>query len=128
MSHENSIQINQDELASQYRRHVQAKSSKGMMNYLVKALVIIFLALVILTGATFALANFSPTTYAQAKDIVFANVDIEKITGVPDSTSKEFLDSWLMLNSEKQQNEYMTQDEKVPGAIVREEQTENQPN
>jgi hypothetical protein len=128
MSHENSMQINQDELASEYVRYVESKSSKGIMSFFVKALVIIVLALVIVTGGAFAMANFSPTTYAQAKDIIFENIDVEKITGLTDSTSKEYLDSWLILKSQPQQSEEAMLDQKAQGEIAQEEQPESQLN
>lgn len=106
MSHENSMQINQSELASEYGRYVESKSNKGIMRLLVKALLAPLVALLItLTGAAFAIANFSPAMYTQAKDIIFATVDIEKMTGLTDAASREYLDNMLILNSEQQPGE-----------------------
>ena len=61
--------------------------------------------------------------YTEVKDNIFEKVDFEKLTGRPDSTNKEFLDSWLILNSEKQQGE-----EKAQQETVQEEQIESQLN
>jgi hypothetical protein len=119
MSHENSMQIDQQELTSEYGRYIETKSKNGIMSFFVKALVIpVFALLVIFTGAAFAVANFSPVMYTQAKDIVFENVDFEKITGQTDAINKEVLDSWLILNSEKQQDEAIAQEEMVTGEQI----------
>ena len=124
MSHENSIQIDQQELPSEYGRYVETKSKNGIMSFFVKALVIpVFALLIILTGASFAVANFSPAMYTQAKDILFEKVDFEQLTGQPNSINKEYLDSWLILNSEKLQGE-----EKALQNTVQEEQIERQLN
>ena len=124
MSQENSIPVLQSEIAQEYGRYVESKSNKGVMGLFVKALVIPFVAvLIILAGTAFTIANFSPATYTQAKDIIFEKVDFEKITGMPDSTSKEYLDSWLIFNSEKQQGEEKTLEENTQEA-----QIESQPN
>ena len=124
MSQENSIPVLQSEIASEYRQRVETKSNKGVMSLFVKALIIpLFAVFIILTGVAFSIANFSPTMYTQAKDIIFEKVDFEKLTGRPDSINKEYLDSWLILNSEKQQAE-----EKTQQATLEEEQTENQLN
>jgi len=102
MSHENSMQINQREMASEYGRYVETKSNNGTMKRIIKALAISLIALLVtVTGGAFAIANFSPATYTQIKDIVYEKVNIEKLTGLPDSTSKNYLDSWLVLNSEQ---------------------------
>ena len=117
MSHENSLQIDQSELATEYGRYVESKSKKGPVRLLFKVLVIpLVLLLIILTGAAFAIANFSPAMYAHAKNIIFAEIDVEKLTGLPNSIAREHLDSWLILNSEQQQM----------GTIVREESTQNE--
>ena len=101
MSQENSIPVLQSEIASEYRQHVESKSNKGVMTAFIKALVIPVVAiLMILTGAAFAVANFSPAMYTQVKDNIFEKVDFEKLTGQPDSINKEYLDSWLILNSQ----------------------------
>lgn len=104
MSQENSILIDQHELASQYRRYADSKSRKGPIRFLLKTVLIPgFVLLLILIGAAFATANLSPSTYTQAKDIIFANIDVEKLTGLPDSQAREYLDNWLVVNSNKQQ-------------------------
>jgi hypothetical protein len=124
MSHENSIPTLQSELTPEYGRYVKTTSNKGVMRLFIKALVIPFAALLlILTGAAFTVANFSPVIYTQAKDILFEKVDFEKLTGRPASINKEFLDSWLILNSEKQQGEQEAEGEKA-----QEEQMESQHN
>ena len=124
MSQENSIPVLQSEIASEYRQLVDTKSNKGVMRLFVNVLIIPFIAiLMILTGAAFTIANFSPAMYTQVKDNIFEKVDFEKLTGRPDSINKEFLDSWLILNSEKQQGEEEAQQEPV-----QEEQIESQPN
>ena len=112
MSQEDSIPVLQSEIASEYRQQVESKSNKGIMRLFVNALIIPFVAiLMILTGAAFTIANFSPAMYTQVKDNIFEKVDIEKLTGRPDSTNKEFLDSWLILNSEQLQGEEKAQQE-----------------
>ena len=112
MSQENNTLVAQHELASEYGRYVESKRKKGPVRFIINALVIPVIAMVIVvTGAAFVVANYSPATYTQAKDVIFANVDIEKLTGLPSSAAKEQLDSWLILNSEHQQ----------AGSIVREE-------
>ena len=125
MSQENSIPVLQNELAPEYGRYVESKSnSGGIVGLIIKALVISIVAtLIILTGAAFAIANFSPAIYTQAKDIIFEKVDVEKLTGLPDSTSKEYLDSWLILNSEQLQGE-----EKALQEPLQEQPIESQPN
>ena len=129
MTHENSMPIDQSELAPEYTRHVESKSNKGIMRFFIKALVIPLVAiLIILTGSAFAIANFSPTIYTQAKDIIFDKVDFEKITGLSDSTNKEYLDSWLILNSDIHQGEELIQEEQTQEELVQQEQLENQPN
>lgn len=128
MSHEHSMQINQDEVPPEFRRHVPPKKRNGIMSFFVKLLVIIAFTLIALTCAAFAIANFSPTTYAQAKDIIFEKVAIAKLTGRPDSVNKEYLDSWLVFNSDKQQVEDTGVDEKAQGEIVREDNSERQLN
>jgi len=125
MSHENSAPAIQRELASEYGRHVQSNSNKGIMRFVVKGLLIPFAAmLVILTGASFALANFSPAMYTEAKDIIFEQVDFEKMTGQTDSINKEFLDSWLILNSENQPGEEIALEETTLEEKALAEQTE----
>jgi len=112
MSHENSMQINQREMASEYGRYVETKSNNRIIGIIVKALIIPLIALLlIVAGAAFGIANYSPNTYTQAKDIIFEKVDFEKLTGLPNSTSKEYLDSWLILNSEQQPVEEKAQQE-----------------
>jgi len=124
MSQEDSIPVIQSEIAKEYRQQVESKSNKGVMTAFIKALVIPFVAiLMILTGAAFTIANFSPAMYTQVKDNIFEKVDFEKLTGRPDSTNKEFLDSWLILNSEQLQGEEIAQQ-----ATGQEEQIESQPN
>lgn len=119
MSHQNSIPTLQRELASEYGRHVQSNSNKGFMRTFFKVLVMPFVAmLIILTGASFTVANFSPAMYTQAKDIIFANVDFEKITGQTDLINKQFLDSWLILNSDKQQGEGIAQGEMAQEELI----------
>ena len=126
MSHENSLQIEQSELASEYGRHVEAKSKKSPMRFVFKALAVPVIALlVIVTGAAFAIANFSPATYSQAKDIIFANIDIEKLTGLPDSTVRQQLDNWLILNSEQQQMGTIVQEEPAQKEAVQSDQLES---
>lgn len=120
MSHENSAQVIQNELASEYGRRVIANSKKGSRGIFVKALVIPLIALlIILIGTSFVIANFSPATYTQAKDIIFAKVDFEKFTGQSNAINKEILDSWLILNPEIQQGEVNALEEKA-----QEEQTQ----
>jgi len=117
MSHENSLQIDQSELSSEYGRYVESKSKKGPFRFLVKALVIpVVTLLIILAGAVFAVANFSPATYALAKNIIFAEVDVEKLTGLSDSAAREYLDNLLIINTEQQQM----------GTIVREDVTQKE--
>ncbi|MEJ2179597.1 MAG: hypothetical protein P8Y28_03970 [Gammaproteobacteria bacterium] len=112
MSQEDSIPVLQSEIAAEYRQQVESKSNKGIMRLFVNALVIPIVAiLMILTGAAFTIANFSPAMYTQVKDNIFEKVDIEKLTGRPDSTNKEFLDSWLILNSEQLQGKEKAQQE-----------------
>ena len=112
MSHDNNTLVAQHELASEYGRYVESKRKKGPVRFIIKSLVVPVIAmLVVAAGAAFSVANFSPATYTQAKDIIFANVDIEKLTGLPRSVATEQLDSWLILNVEQQQ----------VGSIVREE-------
>ena len=133
MSHENSIPVDQSELASEYGRYVESKSKKGFMSFFIKALIIPVVAmLIILTGTAFAVANFSPATYTQARDIIFANVDFEKITGQPNAATKEMLDSWLVLGSELQQGEGLAQEEQTQEQhtqqqMAQEGQLESQP-
>ena len=94
------------------------------MGVFVKVLVMPFLAmLVILIAASLTIANFSPTMYTQAKDIIFEKVDFEQLTGQTDSINKEYLDSWLILNPEKQQGEAIAHEE-----MLLEEQIETPPN
>lgn len=122
MSQENSIPVLQSEIAQEYGRYVESKSNKGVMSFFVKVMVIPFIAmLLILTGAAFTIANFSPAMYAQAKDIIFEKVDFEKLTGQPDSINKEYLDSWLILNSQALPVEENAQQE-----TLKEAQIENQ--
>ena len=122
MSQEDSIPVLQSEIATEYRQHVESKSNKGIMRLFVNALIIPFFAiLIILTGAAFTIANFSPVMYTQVKDNIFKKVDFEKLTGRPDSTNKELLDSWLILNTEKLQAEKKAQQE-----TLQEEQTGSQ--
>ncbi len=122
MSQENSIPVLQSEIAQEYGRYVESKSNKGVMSFFVKVMVIPFIAmLLILTGAAFTIANFSPAMYAQAKDIIFEKVDFEKLTGQPDSINKEYLDSWLILNSQALPVEENAQQE-----TLQEAQIENQ--
>ena len=122
MSQEDSIPVLQSEIATEYRQHVESKSNKGIMRLFVNALIIPFFAiLIILTGAAFTIANFSPVMYTQVKDNIFEKVDFEKLTGRPDSTNKELLDSWLILNTEKLQAEKKAQQE-----TLQEEQTGSQ--
>ena len=124
MTHENSMQMDQQEITPEYGRYIETKSKTGIMSFFVKALVIpVFALLIILTGASFAVANFSPAMYTQAKDILFEKVDFEQLTGQPNSINKEYLDSWLILNSEKLQGE-----EKALQNTVQEEQIERQLN
>ena len=124
MSHENSIATMQRELSSEYGRYLKSNSDKGFFKFLVKGLIIpLFVLLIILTGASFIIANYSPAMYTQAKDIIFEQVDFVKLTGQTDVVNKEILDSWLVLNPENRQMEQI-----VPGAMVLEEQTESQPN
>ena len=133
MSHENSIPVDQSELASEYGRYVESKSKKGFLSFFIKALIIPVVAmLIILTGTAFAIANFSPATYTQTRDIIFANIDFEKITGQPNATTKEVLDSWLVLNSEINQGEGQVQEEQSQEQHMQEQmaqdgQIENQP-
>ena len=123
MSQENSIPVLQSEIAQEYGRYVESKSNKGVMSFFVKVMVIPFIAmLLILTGAAFTIANFSPAMYAQAKDIIFEKVDFEKLTGQPDSINKEYLDSWLILNSQALPVEENPQQE-----TLQEAQIESQP-
>ena len=127
MSHENSMQINQEELASEYGRYVEAKSKKGVMRFTIRVLLIPFIAmLIILTGAAFIVANNSPALYAKAKDIVFEKVDIEKLTGLSNATSSEYLDNWLVINAEQQQAEGQVENESQQ-ATMQEQQSEIQP-
>lgn len=127
MSHENSAPAIQRELASEYRRHVKTNSNNGFMGILLKVLVIpLFAILILLTGASFAIANLSPAMYTKAKDIIFEKVDFEKITGQTESVNREYLDSFLILNPEEQQGEQLAQDalaqeEPAQGEIAREE-------
>jgi hypothetical protein len=119
MSHENSARAIQSELASEYGKYVKAKSNKGIANFIVKVFVIPGVALlIVLTGASFAVANFSPATYTQVKDIIFAKVDVEKLTGQPNAINKELLDSWLVLSAAEQQGQPKAQEE-----LVQEQQT-----
>ena len=125
MSQENSIPVIQSEIASEYGRYVESKSNKGAMGFFIKVLVIPFAAmLIIITGGAFAIANFSPASYTQAKDIIFAKVNVEKLTGMPDSIAREHLDSWLILNSEKPQGAEIAQELPVQKEPVQEEQIE----
>ena len=118
MSHENSVPVIQSEIATEYRQYVKSNSNKGIMGSIVKVLVIPFVAmLVILTGASFTLANFSPAMYTQVKDVIFEKVDFEKLTGQTDSINKEYLDSWLILNSEIQQEEGIAMEQKAQEEI-----------
>lgn len=119
MSQENSIPVLQSEIAQEYGRYVESKSNKGAMSFIVKVMVIPFIAmLLILTGAAFITANFSPAMYAQAKDIIFEKVDFEKLTGQPDSINKEYLDSWLILNSQALPVEENAQQETLQEAQI----------
>ena len=119
MSQENSIPVLQSEIAQEYGRYVESKSNKGVMSFIVKVMVIPFIAmLLILTGAAFITANFSPAMYAQAKDIIFEKVDFEKLTGQPDSINKEYLDSWLILNSQALPVEENAQQETLQEAQI----------
>lgn len=119
MSQENSIPVLQSEIAQEYGRYVESKSNKGAMSFIVKVMVIPFIAmLLILTGAAFITANFSPAMYAQAKDIIFEKVDFEKLTGQPDSINKEYLDSWLILNSQALPVEENAQQEPLQEAQI----------
>ena len=123
MSQENSIPVLQSEIAQEYGRYVESKSNKGGMSFFIKVMVIPFVAmLLILIGAAFTIANFSPAMYAQAKDIIFEKVDFEKLTGQPDSINKEYLDSWLILNSQALPVEENAQQE-----TLQEAQIESQP-
>ena len=130
MSNENSIPtIGQRELASEYGKYVESKSDKAIMSVLIKALIIPLLTLpVILAGAAFSIANFSPALYTQAKDILFEKIDFEKITGQTDAVNKQYLDSWLVLNSEKYQVKGLAQEEQTLEEMVQQEQLERQPN
>ncbi|WP_455209569.1 hypothetical protein [Kaarinaea lacus] len=129
MSHENSMQIDQQELAPEYGRYIESKSNKGAMRFFIKALIIpLVVMLIILTGAAFIVANFSPAMYTQAKDILFEKVDFEKIIGRADVINKDILDSWLILNSEKHQGEELIQEEQTQQEMAQEKQLENQPN
>ena len=122
MTQEDSIPVLQSEIATEYRQHVETKSNKGIMRFFVNALAIPFVAiLIIVIGAAFTIANFSPAMYTQVKDNIFEKVDFEKLTGRPDSTNKELLDSWLILNSQNLQGE-----EKSPQETPKEEQIESQ--
>ena len=112
MSQEDSIPVLQSEIATEYRQHVESKSNKGIIRLFINALIIPFVAIfMILAGAAFTVANFSPAMYTQVKDNIFEKVDLEKLTGRPDSMNKEYLDSWLILNSEKLQGEEKAQQE-----------------
>lgn len=127
MSHENSAPAIERELTSEYRRHAKLKSNKGFMGILLKVLVIPLIAmLILLTGASFAVANLSPAMYTKAKDIIFEKVDFKKITGQTESVNREYLDSFLILNPEEQQGEQLAQDalmeeELTQGEIARED-------
>ena len=124
MSHENSAPAIQRELASEYGRYVKSNSNKGILRFIVKGLLIPFVAiLIILTGASFILANFSPAMYMQARDIIFEKVDFEKLTGQTNSVNKEYLDSLLILNPEKQQGEAIVLEENPINEKSPEEQT-----
>lgn len=120
MSQDNSMYVDQREMASEYGRYVEAKNKKGFLRFVIKALVLpIFALALILAVATFLVANNSPDTYTQAKDIFFANVNIEQLTGMPASVVQEHLDNLLILNSEKQEgvaviSEGLVQREPVP--------------
>jgi len=119
MTHENSMQMDQQEITPEYGRYIETKSKTGIMSFFVKALVIpVFALLIILTGAAFTVANFYPALYTQAKDILFENMDFEELTGQPDSINKEYLDKWLILNSEKHQGEATVQEEMVTGEQI----------
>ena len=122
MYQEQSMRINQRELASEYGRYVDAKNQSAFYRFFIKGLVlpIIILSLII-AGAVFLIANNSPETYAKAKDIVFANVDIEKFTGVPDAMAREQLDSWLIVNAEEQQEPLIAQEEAAKKAPAQDE-------
>ena len=123
MSHENSLQIDQSELSSEYGRYVESKSNKGVISFFVKVLVIPFFAmLTILIGAALTVANFSPAMYAQAKDIIFEKIDFEKLTGLPDSTNREILDNWLILDLKE-----LLGEEKAQQETLQEKQIEIQP-
>ena len=65
----------------------------------------------------------SRAVFTQVKDNIFAKIDFEKLTGQPDSINREYLDSWLILNSDNLQGEETTQQEPV-----QEEQLEDQLN
>ena len=126
MSHENSLQIDQSELASEYGRYVETKSKKRPIRFLIKALVIpVVTLLIILTGAAFAVANFSPATYALAKNIIFAEVDVEKLTGLSDSTAREYLDNLLIINTEQQQMGTIVRDETAQKETMQGDQSES---
>jgi len=115
MFQQNSIPAIQNELRSEYGKYIAAKSNNGFLRFIVKGLIIPLVALlVILTGSAFILANFAPARYTQVKDIIFTKVDFKKLTGQPNSVSKEFLDHWLILNPEKQQSDKAAPQEKLP--------------
>ena len=97
------------------------------MRFTTRVFLIPFIAmLIILTGAALIVANTSPALYAKAKDIVFEKVDIEKLTGLSNATSREYLDSWLVINAEQQQTEGQVENE-AQQATMQEQQTEIQP-
>ena len=125
MSHDNSMQISQPELRAAHGRYVEPKSNKGLMGLIIKALVIPLLALlVILIGTALSIANFTPTTYTQVKDYIFEKVDVATITGLPDTTNKEILDSWLVLNPEQLPSGEKAQELSAQKESVPDEQTE----
>jgi hypothetical protein len=91
------------ELEEEYERYSYERENNltRKISRLIKTIVIkSVLVIVVIVGTAFVIANFAPEAYTKIKDTVFETVDIEQITGRPDSVNKKLLDTWLIVDTE----------------------------